>query len=90
MVFDKTVGEDLQENEVNVTGNWKKGDPCYVVTEKCSNPVTFNNLEINELSNKLNGLVKGISKQNGEVAFLFLIPATVKCKSIKIYQRVNC
>ena len=90
MVFDKTVGEDLQENEVNVTGNWRKGDPCYVVTEKCSNPVTFNNLEITELSNKVNGLVKRISKQNGEVAFLFLIPATVKCKSIKVYQRVNC
>ena len=60
------------------------------MTEKCSNPVTFNNLEITELSNKVNGLVKRISKQNGEVAFLFLISATVKCKSIKIYQRVNC
>ena len=83
MVFDRTVGEDLQENEVNVTGNWRRGDPCYVVTEKCSNPVTFNNLEINELSNKLSGLVKGIFKQNGEVAFQFLIPAYSKMQEYR-------
>lgn len=33
VVFDKAAGEDLQESEVNVTGNWKKMDPCHVVAD---------------------------------------------------------
>lgn len=74
-MFDRTVGEDLQQSKVNVTGNWRKGDPCYVVAVKCSNPVTFSSVEINELSNKLGGLVKGMSRQSVKVAFWFLIPA---------------
>ena len=35
------------------------------------------------LSNKLKGLVKGISQQNGKVAFWFLIPAYSKMQDYK-------
>lgn len=35
VVFGKAAGEDLQENEVNVIGNWRKKYPCYVVVD-CS------------------------------------------------------
>ena len=64
---------NIQKTEITTFGpinSWQiDGETMEIVTEKCSNPVTFNNLEINELSNKLSGLVKGIFKQNGEVAF---------------------
>ena len=31
MVFDRATDESLQENEVNLIGNWRKGIPCYTV-----------------------------------------------------------
>lgn len=30
MVLDKAAGEDIQESEVHVIRNWKKGDPCII------------------------------------------------------------
>lgn len=28
-----TNDEDSERNEENVTGNWRKGNPCYIVAE---------------------------------------------------------
>ena len=33
VVIHQAPGEGWQANEVNVTGNWKKSDLCYVVAE---------------------------------------------------------
>lgn len=33
MDSEEAAGEGLQKSEVNAIGNWKKGDPCYAMTE---------------------------------------------------------
>lgn len=43
--FKKVASEGLKENEENLTGNWRKGDPHYVLIESWAT-VTRSNVEV--------------------------------------------
>lgn len=62
MVSDKAAGEDIQENEVNVIGNWEKEGPCYIAAES-ETWTTLVILKIEYIFTKLNDLAKNISIQ---------------------------
>lgn len=50
------AGMDLKESKENLTGNWRKGDSCYVAVE-CS--ATLLPAEIQKVENVLNDLGDG-------------------------------
>lgn len=59
MDFREVAGEGLKENEEILTGNWRKGDPHYVLTESLAT-VTRSNVEV---KNILRGLDDDLGKE---------------------------
>lgn len=85
MVFDKSMGEDLQESKVNEIGNLRKECPCYTMAEiltTLSHGVELcGNVE--NVPNEVTNLTREISNQSLECGTWFFLLLIVKHKKRK-------
>ena len=73
MDFREVASGGLKENEEILTGNWRKGDPHYVLTESLAT-VTRSNVEVKNILRGLDhDLGKEISSQSHENATEMLL-----------------
>lgn len=84
--FKEVASEGLKENEEILTGNWRKGDPHYVLTESLAT-VTRSNVEVKNILCELDDPAKEISSQSCENATEMLL--TVKSEKTVISRRKN-
>lgn len=62
MVLDKAAAEDIQESDLDVIGNWKKGDACYIVVESTTwTPSVMLQVLTENIPDELDDLAKDIS-----------------------------
>lgn len=68
MDLDKVAGKDIQEREVNVIRNWRKG----IVAESARPSVM---LKVENIPSELDHLAKGICSQSYKCASCFFLAA---------------
>lgn len=72
MVLDKATDESLQEYEVNITRNWRKGTSCYMVPESLTASSLAVIWKVENIPNELYCLAKGISIESVGVTYFLL------------------
>lgn len=66
-------------NEEHVSGNWRKGDPCYGVAESLAKLYSHVLWKVELLNDEIGYLTKETSKQSVEVSSWFLPVLREKC-----------
>lgn len=71
--FEDAVDKNSPESEENVTGNWRKGDLCYMVADSLATLLLAVIWKVENVSNELVDLDKEIANQRNATCFFLAL-----------------